>query len=110
AEILRRGSIHPMATAVEATTRSSQAGAQQWVYLSKDAPDPGNKDLLGGKGAGLAQMTQAGLPVPPAFAITTAACTAYQATNDFPPGMWDQAVAALRQIEAETGKKLGDPD
>ncbi|MBI2756234.1 MAG: pyruvate, phosphate dikinase [Chloroflexi bacterium] len=87
---------------------NTRVDAQRWVFLSKDAPDPGNKDLLGGKGAGLAQMTQAGLPVPPAFTITTEACNAYQESNDFPPGMWEQAVEALREIEAETGKRLGD--
>ncbi|HEY3063553.1 MAG TPA: pyruvate, phosphate dikinase [Chloroflexota bacterium] len=81
---------------------------QQWVYLAEDAP-ANDKDLLGGKGAGLAAMTQAGLPVPPAFTITTAACNAYQAAGgQFVPGVWEQTIAALRKIEQQAGKRLGD--
>jgi len=93
-----------------ATGRPADGGAgQQWVYLAEAAPAE-NKDLLGGKGAGLAAMTQAGLPVPPAFTITTAACNAYQAAGGtFPAGLWDQALEALHQIEHKTGKQLGDP-
>jgi len=84
------------------------AAADQWVYMAEDAP-ASNRDLLGGKGAGLAAMTQAGLPVPPAFTITTAACNAYQNANgQFPAGLWDQTLAALKKIEAKSGKKLGD--
>jgi pyruvate, orthophosphate dikinase len=90
-------------------TASAAATAQQWVYLSDQAPAE-NRDLLGGKGAGLAAMTQAGLPVPPAFTITTAACNAFQqAGGQLPPGLWDQTMAALRQIEQRTGKRLGEP-
>jgi pyruvate,orthophosphate dikinase len=68
------------------------------------------KDLLGGKGAGLAEMTNASLPVPPGFTITTEACNAYYAAGEqFPEGMWDQVLAALRNVEQATGKKFGDP-
>jgi pyruvate, orthophosphate dikinase len=82
--------------------------AEQWVYMAEDAP-AANRDLLGGKGAGLAAMTQAGLPVPPAFTITTAACNAYQlAGGQFPPGVWDQTLAALKKLEARAGHVLGD--
>src|SRR5436190_18514857 len=82
--------------------------AQKWVYLTQDAP-ASDKDLLGGKGAGLAAMTQAGLPVPAAFTITTAACNAYQAAGgQFPGGLWQQATDALHRIEQKAGKKLGD--
>src|SRR5215468_11644525 len=92
-----------------ASTISPQDGttAQQWVYMAEDAP-AANRDLLGGKGAGLAAMTQAGLPVPAAFTITTAACNAFQDSKSFPPGMWDQAIEALHKIEAKSGRKLGD--
>jgi pyruvate,orthophosphate dikinase len=100
--------------AVEVTPGAS-AGAQrngantnQWVYLAEDAPAT-NRDLLGGKGAGLAAMTQAGLPVPPAFTITTAACNAFQdAKGQFPAGLWDQTIEALHKLEAKSGRKLGD--
>ncbi len=68
------------------------------------------RNLLGGKGAGLAEMSNAGLPVPPGFTITTEACNSYYENHkQFPPGMWEQAMAALKTVEQETGKKLGDP-
>ena len=92
-----------------ATTGTPREGStEQWVYMAEDAPAT-NRDLLGGKGAGLAAMTQAGLPVPPAFTITTAACNAYvRAGNQFPPGLWDQTLAALKRLEEKSGRKLGD--
>ncbi|HEX2986822.1 MAG TPA: PEP/pyruvate-binding domain-containing protein, partial [Chloroflexota bacterium] len=65
---------------------------------------------MGGKGAGLASMTKAGLPVPPGFTITTEACNEYYAQGEkFPEGMWEQALEALKDVEKKTGKKLGDP-
>jgi pyruvate,orthophosphate dikinase len=68
------------------------------------------RDLLGGKGAGAAEMTRAGMPVPPGFTITTEACRAYYSNGGkFPPGMWEQALAALKTLERKTGKKFGDP-
>ncbi len=82
---------------------------KKWVYLSSE----GNKDmrdLLGGKGAGLAEMTNAGLPVPPSFTCTTEACLAYyDAGKRFPDGMWDQVKEAMAVLEEQTGKKFGDP-
>lgn len=95
---------------VAGKSRNSNHKSQthKWVYLSKE----GNKDmrdLLGGKGAGLAEMTNAGLPVPPSFTITTEACNWSSAhENHFPKGMWDQTLAAMRKIEKATGKKFGD--
>jgi pyruvate,orthophosphate dikinase len=66
------------------------------------------RDLLGGKGAGVAEMTNAGLPVPPGFTITTEACNAYyEAGKHFPPGMWEQALEALKIVEQQTGKGFG---
>jgi pyruvate,orthophosphate dikinase len=63
--------------------------------------------LLGGKGAGLADMTRAQVPVPPGFSVTTEACNAYQATGTFPEGMWDQVLVALKTVEAKAGKSFG---
>ncbi|HXG94323.1 MAG TPA: pyruvate, phosphate dikinase [Blastocatellia bacterium] len=84
----------------------------KYVYLFANGKADGRgdmKDLLGGKGAGLAEMTNAGLPVPPGFTITTEACNAYYATGQkFPEGMWQQALEALKEIERATGKKFGD--
>jgi pyruvate, orthophosphate dikinase len=69
------------------------------------------KDLLGGKGANLAEMTRMGLPVPPGFTITTQACNAYYATgNELPPGLWDGVLEHMKHLEAETGKGFGDAD
>src|SRR5260370_32950930 len=68
-------------------------------------------DLFGGKGEGVAEMTNAGVPVPPGFTITTEACNAYyDAGKQFREGMWDQALAALRIVEQQTGKRFGQKD
>src|SRR5690349_18308283 len=82
----------------------------KWVYLFREGSAE-LRDLLGGKGAGVAGMTRAGLPVPPGFTITTQACNAYFANrNQFPPGMWEQSLAALQTLEQESGKGFGDPE
>jgi pyruvate, orthophosphate dikinase len=65
--------------------------------------------LLGGKGAGLFDMTRAGVPVPPGFTVTTEACNEFRKAGKFPPGMWDQMLAAMKRVEKLTGKKFGDP-
>ena len=68
------------------------------------------RDLLGGKGAGVAEMTRAGMPVPPGLTITTEACRAYYAGGrGFPDGMWEQVLEALKEVEKKAGKKFGDP-
>ncbi|MEW6126962.1 MAG: pyruvate, phosphate dikinase [Acidobacteriota bacterium] len=86
--------------------------ATKYVYVFANGKADGEgsmKDLLGGKGAGLAEMTNAGLPVPPGFTITTEACNAYyEAGAKFPDGMWEQALKALKEVEKTTGKKFGD--
>ncbi|HLH22536.1 MAG TPA: pyruvate, phosphate dikinase [Chloroflexota bacterium] len=95
-----------MAQAEAAT--AGQATAKKWVYRFEEGLAD-MRDLLGGKGAGCAQMTRAGLPVPPGFTITTEACNAYyEAGKQFPPGMWDQTLEALRDLERKTGKGFGD--
>jgi len=95
------------------TARRAAPKTQKWVYLFANKKAEGNarmRDLLGGKGAGLAEMTNAGLPVPAGFTITTAACNAYFASGKkLPPGLWDQVGSALATIERSTKKKLGDP-
>src|SRR5690606_32147653 len=68
------------------------------------------KDLLGGKGANLAEMTNLGLPVPPGFTITTEACRAYLADGAMPDGLAEQAEEKLRALESAMGKRLGQPD
>ncbi|MEZ4674954.1 MAG: PEP/pyruvate-binding domain-containing protein [Caldilineaceae bacterium] len=67
------------------------------------------RSLLGGKGANLAEMTRLGIPVPPGFTVTTEACNAYlDHDHQFPPGMWDQEVAAMKTLEEQTAKRFGD--
>ena len=70
-----------------------------------------SKELLGGKGANLAEMTRIGLPVPPGFTISTEACNEYyRSGNQLPAGLMDEVRAALKKIEEKTGKKFGDRD
>ncbi len=66
------------------------------------------RTLLGGKGAGLAEMSRIGLPVPPGFTITTEACNAFQQTGKNPDGMMDQVWDQLAHLEQKLGKRLGD--
>ncbi|MDQ4006043.1 MAG: pyruvate, phosphate dikinase, partial [Actinomycetota bacterium] len=70
----------------------------------------GMKDLLGGKGANLAEMTNLGLPVPPGFTITTEACKEYLSTGGFPSGLLDEVNSHVRSLEQRMGKRLGDLD
>ena len=79
---------------------------KQYVF-SFDEADPGDKGLLGGKGAGLARMVEMGLTVPPGFTITTAACRHYLQQGEPPPRLWSQVEAALARIETQTGRFLG---
>ena len=83
--------------------------SKKWVYLFSEG-NASMRDLLGGKGAGVAEMTQSGVPVPPGFTITTEACNSFYDNNkQFPDGMWEQVLDALKDVEAKTGKKFGDP-
>jgi pyruvate,orthophosphate dikinase len=67
------------------------------------------KPLLGGKGANLAEMTGLGIPVPPGFIVTTAACVYYSANGQYPEGLEKEIEQHLRSLEKQTGKMLGDP-
>lgn len=99
-----------MAQTTEMTLDEAVAKSpKKWVYLFSEG-NAKMRDLLGGKGAGVSEMTNAGLPVPPGFTITTEACNEYYtADKHFPAGMWDQVLAALRVVEQQTGKRFGDP-
>ena len=82
---------------------------KKWIYLFHEG-DAAMRDTLGGKGAGLAEMTRVGLPVPPGFTISTEACNEYyRAEKGLPEGLWDQALEALRWVEQQTGKGFVDP-
>jgi len=71
-------------------------------------PAPGGRELLGGKGIGLAEMTGLGLPVPGGFTITTDACRAYMAAGDLPNGLEEEITEHVRRLEEQTGKRFGD--
>ena len=93
--------------------------SKQWVYLFDEVDEAekyvggswdGVRSLLGGKGAGLADMIRGNLPVPPGFTVTTEACNAYLAAGEqLPDGLWEQELAAMAATEEKTGKKFGDP-
>ena len=73
--------------------------------------DAAMKNLLGGKGANLAEMSNLGLPVPPGLTITTECCKAYnEGGNELPKGVMDDVLAALKKVEAITGKEFGGAD
>lgn len=72
--------------------------------------DMSQKELLGGKGANLAEMVRIGLPVPPGFTITTQACREYLRSGEFPPSLHLEINAALRDLELQTGKTFGGID
>ena len=80
----------------------------KYVYLFEEG-NAKMRDLLGGKGANLCEMTRVGLPVPPGFVITTEACNHYSSKGEFPPGLKTQVEKALSRMEKEMGGKLGDP-
>ncbi|MEX2245928.1 MAG: putative PEP-binding protein [Dehalococcoidia bacterium] len=83
--------------------------ATKYVYLFHEG-DKDQKNLLGGKGANLSEMTNLGLPVPPGLTITTEACNAYtQRDMRLPDGLMDEVRAALSKVEAAAGKRFGDP-
>jgi len=73
-----------------------------------DEPSGGGRELLGGKGIGLAEMTLLGLPVPAGFTITTDACRAYMQANDLPAGLEEEVEQHVRRLEERTGKRFGD--
>ncbi len=92
------------------TAEVATAPAARWTFRF-DEGHAGLRDRLGGKGAGLAEMTRLGLPVPPGFTIVTDACRAYLAGGRrFPPGLWEEVRARVAETEARTGRRFGDPE
>jgi pyruvate, orthophosphate dikinase len=81
----------------------------EWVHDFNEG-DASQKNLLGGKGANLAEMTNLGLPVPPGFTITTDACNAYrEGAQSFPPGLLDEVAEHRKRLEETLGLQIGDP-
>ncbi len=96
------------------TSPSSQHVAAKYVYHFGAGHADGSADmrnLLGGKGAGLAEMTNLGIPVPPGFTITTEVCTAfYDNGRNYPNGLTDQVRDGMKRVEELLGRSFGDPD
>jgi pyruvate,orthophosphate dikinase len=96
----------PRRTATRAKPAAAKPGKLIYTFAEGNAT---MRSTLGGKGAGLAEMTNAGLPVPPGFTITTEACNAYyDAGKELPPGLWDDVVTHMKALEEQTGKGFGD--
>ncbi len=99
----------------ESTTKVAKKATYtgQYCYFFADGKADGKaemKDLLGGKGAGLAEMTNAGIPVPPGFTMTTEVCTIFfEANLEIPDEIDKQMVTAMERLEKASGKKFGDP-
>jgi pyruvate,orthophosphate dikinase len=92
-----------------ATTTEVPRTEFRWTRLFEEG-DASMRELLGGKGAGLAEMSRVGLPVPPGFTITTRACIQYmQDERKFPAGLMDEVTARLQSVEEKSGKRFGDP-
>lgn len=87
-------------------------GKKKYVYYFGDGKADGRgdmKNLLGGKGAGLAEMSHLGIPVPSGFTITTEACLEYYNLNKkYPKGMWEESLKSLKKVEKSIGPKFGD--
>ena len=96
------------------TAVSADAESAKYVYYFGDGHAEGNakmKEVLGGKGAGLAEMTNIGVPVPPGFTISTAVCTYfYDHGKTYPPELRDAVAANLAKVEASVGRTFGDRD
>jgi len=85
----------------------------KWVYSFGNGTAEGRaemRNLLGGKGANLAEMSSLGLPVPPGFTVTTEVCTYYYANNQsYPPELKDEVEKALAAVETATGRLVASP-
>jgi pyruvate,orthophosphate dikinase len=112
AVVKRTGRTSPESRAPRPAPRAQKSTARKFVYFfgsGKAEGDRTMKDLLGGKGSGLAEMTNAGLPVPPGFTITTEACTKYYEQGRKTPEAVDrEMVQVLRKLEQSAGAKFGD--
>jgi pyruvate, orthophosphate dikinase len=103
----RRGAVSRRSAGRAARSGRRSAGKRIWLFEEGNAT---MRELLGGKGAGLAEMSRVGLPVPPGFTITTAVCNEYNAKRrTFPPGLMDEVRRALGTVERKMGKRFGDP-
>src|SRR3990172_37830 len=94
-------------TVQPAKLKEVTASVTKYVYAFEEG-DGRNKILFGGKGAGLCEMTQIGLAVPPGFTVTTEACLAYLEKNQLPGGLMDEIRSHMKALEKKTGKGFGN--
>jgi pyruvate,orthophosphate dikinase len=110
---LKAAAVAVTTVAAARVLKKATGRGRKYVYFFGNGKADGNrtmKDLLGGKGSGLAEMTNAGLPVPPGFTISTEACTLYYQEHRKTPSSVDaQMLENLAKLEKAIGKKLGDP-
>jgi pyruvate, orthophosphate dikinase len=111
AKVVKRKKVS--ATAKKPVKSGKSAKFEKFVYFFGGGKAEGNgkmKDLLGGKGAGLAEMTNLKIPVPAGFTISTVACNAYFKNGmKYSPGLWEQVLESLKKVEKAMGLKYGDP-
>jgi pyruvate,orthophosphate dikinase len=105
--------ISDLTTRSQSKIGNRKSEISKYVYFFGEGRADGNgkmKDLLGGKGAGLAEMTNIGVPVPPGFTISTEACTYfYEHDGQYPPELSEQVGEHLASVERSVGKRFGDP-
>src|SRR5258706_6796876 len=113
AKVKKKAAGKTSAKITKTKAKSASAKRVKRVYFFGNGKAEGNagmKDLLGGKGANLHDMTLVPLPVPPGFTITTETCGEYNdAGQKLPPGLMEEVRANIAKVEAATGKKFGDP-
>src|SRR5207237_4244006 len=105
------GTVTQLCNATRRMGRScAMRGNGRFVY-DFDEPSGGGRELLGGKGVGLAEMTQLGIPVPAGFTVTTDACREYMRNGKtLPSGLEEEIANHLHTLEEKTGKRCGDPE
>ena len=97
----------PSSSVAKAAKITSDTDSSKYVYAFEEGKKE-MKELLGGKGANLAEMTNLGIPVPPGFIITTEICYFFSQNNDYPDGFAQQLDKNLKLLEIKMGKKFGD--
>src|SRR6266481_3929107 len=90
--------------------RQTAAETELRFVYDFDEPTIGGRELLGGKGVGLAEITQMGVPVPAGFTITTDACRAYLVERDLPAGLEEEVDEHVRRLEGRAGKRFGSAE
>src|SRR5574337_358188 len=107
AQVRNKKTLRAATRRARATHPARRGG--RWTLLFAEG-NAKMRDLLGGKGAGLAEMSRIGLPVPLGFTITTEACLEYyRRDRQLPPGLLDEVRVKIRAVEERTGKRFGDP-